>query len=83
MSRRAESSEERCVIHIYIFFSFLCVSSTRYDANIFSFCFGNSDGENVPESDLVVRPSRRAKTAALEKTRLDLNTLIDQEANVS
>uniref|UniRef100_UPI0037E7C6E2 condensin complex subunit 3 n=1 Tax=Semicossyphus pulcher TaxID=241346 RepID=UPI0037E7C6E2 len=42
-----------------------------------------SDGENVPESVSVVRPSRRAKTAALEKTKLDLNTLIDQEANVS
>uniref|UniRef100_A0A8C9YNI9 Non-SMC condensin I complex, subunit G n=1 Tax=Sander lucioperca TaxID=283035 RepID=A0A8C9YNI9_SANLU len=41
------------------------------------------DGENVPESVPVVRPSRRAKTAALEKTKLDLNTLINQEANVS
>ncbi|KAK9540184.1 hypothetical protein VZT92_002653 [Zoarces viviparus] len=41
-----------------------------------------SDGENVPESVPVVRPSRRAKTAALEKTKLDLNTLINQ-ANVS
>lgn len=42
-----------------------------------------SDGENVPESVAVVRPSRRAKTAALEKTKLDLNPLINQEANVS
>uniref|UniRef100_A0A672FJW0 Nuclear condensin complex subunit 3 C-terminal domain-containing protein n=1 Tax=Salarias fasciatus TaxID=181472 RepID=A0A672FJW0_SALFA len=42
-----------------------------------------SDGENVPESAAVLRPSRRAKTAALEKTKLDLNTLINQEANVS
>lgn len=42
-----------------------------------------SDGENVPESLPVVRPSRRAKTAALEKTKLDLNPLINQEANVS
>ncbi|XP_037530878.1 condensin complex subunit 3 [Nematolebias whitei] len=42
-----------------------------------------SDGENVPESVPVVRPSRRAKTAALEKTKLDLNPLINQEANVS
>ncbi|GAA6214708.1 condensin complex subunit 3 [Lates japonicus] len=42
-----------------------------------------SDGENVPESVSAVRPSRRAKTAALEKTKLDLNTLINQEANVS
>ncbi|TNN69357.1 Condensin complex subunit 3 [Liparis tanakae] len=42
-----------------------------------------SDGENVPESLPVVRPSRRAKIAALEKTKLDLNTLINQEANVS
>ncbi|XP_037830530.1 condensin complex subunit 3 isoform X2 [Kryptolebias marmoratus] len=42
-----------------------------------------SDGENVPESVPVVRPSRRAKAAALEKTKLDLNPLINQEANVS
>ncbi|XP_041640826.1 condensin complex subunit 3 [Cheilinus undulatus] len=42
-----------------------------------------SDGENVPEPVSVVRPSRRAKTAALEKTKLDLNTLINQEANFS
>ncbi|XP_022614293.1 condensin complex subunit 3 [Seriola dumerili] len=42
-----------------------------------------SDGENVPESVPVVRPSRRAKTTALEKTKLDLNTLINQEANLS
>ncbi|KAF0037422.1 hypothetical protein F2P81_010296 [Scophthalmus maximus] len=42
-----------------------------------------SDGENVPESVQLMRPSRRAKTAALEKTKLDLNTLINQEANVS
>ncbi|XP_071359364.1 condensin complex subunit 3 [Trachinotus anak] len=42
-----------------------------------------SDGENVPDSVPVVRPSRRAKTTALEKTKLDLNTLINQEANVS
>lgn len=47
------------------------------------FCLANSDGENVPESVPMVRPSRRAKTAALEKTKLDLNTLINQEANVS
>uniref|UniRef100_A0A3Q1EQZ3 Non-SMC condensin I complex, subunit G n=1 Tax=Acanthochromis polyacanthus TaxID=80966 RepID=A0A3Q1EQZ3_9TELE len=43
----------------------------------------DSDGENVPESVPVVRPSRRAKAAALEKTKLDLNPLINQEANVS
>ncbi|KAG7261584.1 hypothetical protein CRUP_019230 [Coryphaenoides rupestris] len=42
-----------------------------------------SDGENVPESIPVARPSRRAKTAAMEKTKLDLNPLIDQEANTS
>lgn len=45
--------------------------------------FFGSDGENVPESLPLVRPSRRAKTAALEKTKLDLNPLINQEANVS
>jgi len=49
----------------------------------YCFCFGDSDGENVPESVPAVRTSRRAKTAALEKTKLDLNTLINQEANVS
>lgn len=42
-----------------------------------------SDGENVPEAAPQMRPSRRAKTAALEKTKLDLNPLINQEANVS
>uniref|UniRef100_A0A665VRV1 Nuclear condensin complex subunit 3 C-terminal domain-containing protein n=1 Tax=Echeneis naucrates TaxID=173247 RepID=A0A665VRV1_ECHNA len=41
------------------------------------------DGENVPESVHMVRPSRRAKTAALEKTKMDLSKLINQEANVS
>ncbi|KAG7485689.1 condensin complex subunit 3 [Solea senegalensis] len=38
-----------------------------------------SDGENVP----VVRTTRRTRPAALEKTKLDLNNLINQEANVS
>ncbi|KAJ8000447.1 hypothetical protein DPEC_G00180220 [Dallia pectoralis] len=42
-----------------------------------------SDGENVPDSMPVTRPSRRAKTAALDKTRLDLSALINQEANTS
>uniref|UniRef100_A0A8C5IAT2 Nuclear condensin complex subunit 3 C-terminal domain-containing protein n=1 Tax=Gouania willdenowi TaxID=441366 RepID=A0A8C5IAT2_GOUWI len=42
-----------------------------------------SDGENVPDSVSVPRPSRRAKSAALEKTKLDLSTLINQEPNVS
>uniref|UniRef100_A0A667WEW4 Non-SMC condensin I complex, subunit G n=1 Tax=Myripristis murdjan TaxID=586833 RepID=A0A667WEW4_9TELE len=41
------------------------------------------DGENVPESVAVARPSRKAKIAALEKTKLDLNALINQEANMS
>ncbi|KAK7929251.1 hypothetical protein WMY93_005646 [Mugilogobius chulae] len=40
-----------------------------------------SDGENVPESVPSVRPSRRAKAAALEKTKLDLNPLINQEVS--
>uniref|UniRef100_A0A667WPG7 Non-SMC condensin I complex, subunit G n=1 Tax=Myripristis murdjan TaxID=586833 RepID=A0A667WPG7_9TELE len=43
----------------------------------------NLDGENVPESVAVARPSRKAKIAALEKTKLDLNALINQEANMS
>ncbi|XP_052365977.1 condensin complex subunit 3-like [Oncorhynchus keta] len=42
-----------------------------------------SDGENVPDSVPVPRPSRRAKTPALDKTRLDLSALINQEANTS
>ncbi|XP_036829398.1 condensin complex subunit 3-like isoform X2 [Oncorhynchus mykiss] len=42
-----------------------------------------SDGENVPDSVPVPRPSCRAKTAALDKTRLDLSALINQEANTS
>ncbi|XP_071244801.1 condensin complex subunit 3-like isoform X2 [Salvelinus alpinus] len=42
-----------------------------------------SDGENVPDSVPVTRSSRRAKTAALDKTRLDLSALINQEANTS
>ncbi|CAJ1052232.1 condensin complex subunit 3 [Xyrichtys novacula] len=41
-----------------------------------------SDEENLPKSPSVVRPSRRAKTAALEKTKLDLNTLINQETTI-
>ncbi|KAJ8247413.1 hypothetical protein GJAV_G00246110 [Gymnothorax javanicus] len=42
----------------------------------------DSDGENVPEAPTpMTRPSRRAKTAALEKTKMDLTALISQEAN--
>uniref|UniRef100_A0A7N8XGQ3 Non-SMC condensin I complex, subunit G n=1 Tax=Mastacembelus armatus TaxID=205130 RepID=A0A7N8XGQ3_9TELE len=51
-------------------------------SKLYSFIQCLVDGENVPEP-VVVRPSRRAKTAALEKTKLDLSTLINQEANVS
>ncbi|CAL9700239.1 unnamed protein product [Knipowitschia caucasica] len=40
-----------------------------------------SDGENVPESVPSARPSRRAKAAALEKAKLDLNPLINQEVS--
>ncbi|XP_077381621.1 condensin complex subunit 3 isoform X2 [Festucalex cinctus] len=42
-----------------------------------------SDGENVPDAVSTVRPSRRAKIAAIEKTKLDLNPLLNQEANLS
>uniref|UniRef100_A0A8C7J3Q8 Non-SMC condensin I complex subunit G n=1 Tax=Oncorhynchus kisutch TaxID=8019 RepID=A0A8C7J3Q8_ONCKI len=41
------------------------------------------DGENVQTRCRYPRPSRRAKTAALDKTRLDLSALINQEANTS
>ncbi|XP_037114328.1 condensin complex subunit 3 isoform X1 [Syngnathus acus] len=43
----------------------------------------SSDGENVPDSVPATRPSRRAKIAAIEKTKLDLNPLLNQEANLS
>ncbi|KAM6972031.1 LOW QUALITY PROTEIN: condensin complex subunit 3 [Aplochiton taeniatus] len=42
-----------------------------------------SDGENVPDSVAAARPSRRAKMLALEKAKLDLSALIDQESNTS
>ncbi|KAJ8339794.1 hypothetical protein SKAU_G00344270 [Synaphobranchus kaupii] len=44
----------------------------------------DSDGENVPEASApATRLSRRAKTAALEKTKMDLTALMSQEANGS
>uniref|UniRef100_A0A8C3AKG2 Non-SMC condensin I complex, subunit G n=1 Tax=Cyclopterus lumpus TaxID=8103 RepID=A0A8C3AKG2_CYCLU len=81
-SRRAESSERSARRRPFL------EIQTIFDCVIFHTCsapppFDHSDGENVPESLAVVRPSRRAKIAALEKTKLDLNTLINQEANVS
>ncbi|XP_051994084.1 condensin complex subunit 3 [Xyrauchen texanus] len=42
-----------------------------------------SDEENVPEAPTSVRPSRRAKLAALDKTKQDLTALINQEAGGS
>ncbi|XP_055061410.2 condensin complex subunit 3 isoform X1 [Misgurnus anguillicaudatus] len=42
-----------------------------------------SDEENVPEVPPSVRPSRRAKMAALDKTKQDLTALMNQEANGS
>lgn len=42
-----------------------------------------SDEENIPEEAPSVRPSRRAKIAALDKTKQDLTALINQEANGS
>ncbi|KAA0722350.1 Condensin complex subunit 3 [Triplophysa tibetana] len=42
-----------------------------------------SDEENVPEAPPSVRPTRRAKMAALDKTKQDLTALINQEANGS
>uniref|UniRef100_A0A8C1WVT2 Non-SMC condensin I complex, subunit G n=1 Tax=Cyprinus carpio TaxID=7962 RepID=A0A8C1WVT2_CYPCA len=41
------------------------------------------DEENVPEAPPSVRPSRRAKIAALDKTKQDLTALMNQEANGS
>ncbi|KAG7458740.1 hypothetical protein MATL_G00223870 [Megalops atlanticus] len=42
----------------------------------------DSDGENVQEVP-VARATRRAKTAALEKTKMNLSVLMNQEANGS
>lgn len=42
-----------------------------------------SDGENIPDTPVVTRPSRRAKMAASDKTKQDLSSLLDQEANGS
>uniref|UniRef100_A0A8C1NAE4 Non-SMC condensin I complex, subunit G n=1 Tax=Cyprinus carpio TaxID=7962 RepID=A0A8C1NAE4_CYPCA len=39
--------------------------------------------QNVPEAPPSVRPSRRAKIAALDKTKQDLTALMNQEANGS
>uniref|UniRef100_A0A8C1QQU2 Non-SMC condensin I complex, subunit G n=1 Tax=Cyprinus carpio TaxID=7962 RepID=A0A8C1QQU2_CYPCA len=41
------------------------------------------DEENVPEEPPSVRPSRRAKMAAIDKTKQDLTALMNQEANSS
>lgn len=43
----------------------------------------SSDEENVPEATEApsARPSRRAKTAALDKTRQDLTALMNHEAS--
>ncbi|XP_060773114.1 condensin complex subunit 3 isoform X2 [Neoarius graeffei] len=47
-------------------------------------CSDESDEENVPEATEApsARPSRRAKTAALDKTRQDLTALMNREASV-
>ncbi|XP_016357398.1 condensin complex subunit 3-like isoform X2 [Sinocyclocheilus anshuiensis] len=42
-----------------------------------------SDEENVPEEPPSVRPSRRAKMAAKDKTKQDLTALLNQETNGS
>uniref|UniRef100_A0A8C1LAE3 Non-SMC condensin I complex, subunit G n=1 Tax=Cyprinus carpio TaxID=7962 RepID=A0A8C1LAE3_CYPCA len=47
---------------------------------LLAFC---SDEENVPEEPPSVRPSRRAKMAAIDKTKQDLTALMNQEANSS
>lgn len=65
-----------------------------WDANFFAGRFINlivpllnfsfySDEENIPEEPPSVRPSRRAKIAALDKTKQDLTALMNQEANGS
>lgn len=52
---------------------------TTENYSILFFC---SDGENIPDTP-VQRPNRRAKVAAADKTKQDLATLLDQEANGS
>uniref|UniRef100_A0AAY4AQP8 Nuclear condensin complex subunit 3 C-terminal domain-containing protein n=1 Tax=Denticeps clupeoides TaxID=299321 RepID=A0AAY4AQP8_9TELE len=42
-----------------------------------------SDEENIPEPTPVQRPSRRAKVAAMNKTKQDLSALLTREANGS
>ncbi|NXC71227.1 CND3 protein, partial [Anhinga anhinga] len=44
---------------------------------------GSESGDEIPESVPMPssRPSRRAKTVALEKTRMNLSTLLDREAD--
>lgn len=70
--------------HGCFFFSFSISPISFFFFNIYIYlALCSSDGENVPEAAPQMRPSRRAKTAALEKTKLDLNPLINQEANVS
>ncbi|MFT7807528.1 condensin complex subunit 3-like [Arapaima gigas] len=44
-------------------------------------CVVCSEGEKVPESAPVTRASRRAKTAAMDKTKMDLTVLMNREAN--
>ncbi|XP_057187037.1 condensin complex subunit 3 isoform X1 [Triplophysa rosa] len=66
-SKADPSSDERCI--------FYCSG----DVKEHSLC----DEENVPEAPPSVRPTRRAKMAALDKTKQDLTALINQEANGS
>ncbi|NXF37631.1 CND3 protein, partial [Nyctibius bracteatus] len=41
----------------------------------------SESGEEIPESVPMSRPSRRAKTVALEKTRMNLSRLLNKEAD--
>ncbi|XP_023654969.2 condensin complex subunit 3 isoform X1 [Paramormyrops kingsleyae] len=41
----------------------------------------DSDGEKIPEAAAAPRASRRAKMAAMEKTKMDLSVLMNREAN--
>ncbi|NXQ90351.1 CND3 protein, partial [Nyctibius grandis] len=42
---------------------------------------GSESGDEMPESVPMSRPSRRAKTVALEKTRMNLSRLLNKEAD--
>lgn len=68
--------------HIYIL-AHIYGTHILWYLTIYSCCVFVCSDENVPEAIEApsARPSRRAKTAALDKTRQDLTALMNHEAN--